>query len=92
MQFTKSLKRRIKSGELTTSIRIWKSQRVTEGKRYRLDEGWIEVQSATEMALEDITSNMARESGFQGLADLLKTAKHGRGERVFLVSFIYLDT
>jgi len=57
-----------------------------------LDDGWIEIRSVTEMALEDITPVMARESGFQGLADLLKIAKHGRGERVFLVSFIYLDT
>ena len=92
MQFTKSLKTQIKHGEVTTSIRIWKTQRVSEGKRYRLDEGWIEVHSVMEISLQDVTPKMARESGFSGLADLLKVAKHGKGERVFFIRFSYIDS
>jgi len=57
-----------------------------------LDEGWIEVQSVTEIALEDITPRMAKASGFKGVVDLLKVAKHGKGQRVFLVSFKYIDS
>ncbi len=92
MQFAKSLRPRIKSGEITTSIRIWIRQRVREGKRYRLDEGWIEINTVKEIALGDVTPSMAKESGFQGLVDLLKVAKHGKGERVFLVSFTYIGS
>ncbi len=34
---------------------------------------------------------MARESGFEGVVDLLKTAKHGKGARVYLATFAYED-
>ena len=44
-----------------------------------------------EIRLEDVTPALARKSGFAGLVDLLKIAKHGPGERVFLVDFIYHD-
>ena len=48
------------------------------------------VDSVHEIELLDITRKMAVESGFTGAADLLKTAKHGKGERVFLITFHYL--
>ena len=40
--------------------------------------------------LDDITPELARESGFKGVVDLLKVAKHGRGENVYLVRFHYI--
>jgi hypothetical protein len=40
--------------------------------------------------MQDITPDLARRSGFLGVVDLLKTAKHGPGQRVFLVEFVYL--
>ena len=87
MQFTKRLRDPIRCGEITTSIRIWRSPRVKAGGRYRLDDGYVVVESVHEISLEDVTPTMARQSGFAGLADLLKTAKHGQGERVFYVTF-----
>ncbi len=63
---------------------------VKVGNRYRMDEGEIEVVSVLPMTLADITPELARESGFQGVVDLLKTAKHGRGENVYLVRFRYV--
>jgi hypothetical protein len=33
---------------------------------------------------------LARESGFLGLIDLLKVAKHGKGENIYLIRFHYL--
>jgi hypothetical protein len=30
-------------------------------------------------------------SGFSGVVDLLKTAKHGPGEKVYLIEFVYED-
>jgi hypothetical protein len=42
------------------------------------------------MPLADITPALARRSGFAGLVELLKIAKHGSGRRVFLVEFRYV--
>jgi hypothetical protein len=35
---------------------------------------------------------MARASGFAGVVDLLKTAKHGPGEHVYLVTFHFEES
>jgi hypothetical protein len=40
--------------------------------------------------LPDITSAMAQASGFLGVLDLLKVAKHGKGEQIFLIHFHYI--
>jgi hypothetical protein len=52
---------------------------VKVGGRYRLGAGQIEVTAMREIAFADITPELARRSGFKGVVDLLKTAKHGRG-------------
>jgi hypothetical protein len=64
--------------------------RVTPGKRYRMEEGEIEVDSIEPIGFPDITPALARESGFLGLIDLLKVAKHGKGENIYLVRFHYV--
>jgi hypothetical protein len=89
MMFTKRLRAPIMRGEITTSIRIWQTPRVKVGGVYALRPGHVRVTGIREIGLQDITPAMARESGFEGVVDLLKTAKHGRGERVFLVEFEY---
>jgi len=38
----------------------------------------------------DVTPELARESGFLGVIDLLKVAKHGKGENIYLVRFHYV--
>jgi len=63
---------------------------VKVGGRYPMEEGQIEVDSILPISLADITPELARESGFKGLVDLLKVAKHGRGENVYLVRFHYV--
>jgi hypothetical protein len=89
MQFTKKLRDPIKRGEVVCSVRIWKSARVKEGRRYKLEEGSILVERVRQIELGDITPQLARESGFLGVSDLLKVAKHGKGEKVYLVEFHY---
>ena len=42
------------------------------------------------MRVEDITDDLARESGFPGVDDLLAVAKHGPGDNVYLIRFHYL--
>ena len=90
MVFTKRLRDPIRRGEITCSVRIWQKPHVKIGGRYGLEPGQIEVTGLHEIGLTDITPELARRSGFAGVVDLLKIAKHGPGERVFLVEFRYL--
>ena len=92
MVFTKRLRPGIKSGEITCSVRIWKRPHVKVGGRYRLEEGEVEVTSLRQIDLRDVTPALARRSGFAGVVDLLKVAKHGSGENVYLVDFVYHAT
>ena len=87
MVFTKKLRSGVRSGTITTTIRMWQSPRVTAGKRYRFEDGNILVTSIREIGIHDITERMATESGFAGRADLLKTAMHGKGRRFFFIRF-----
>jgi hypothetical protein len=66
------------------------SARVHVGGRYRMEEGEIEVDSLELIGLPDITPQLAQASGFLGVLDLLKMAKHGKGEKIYLVRFHYV--
>ena len=90
MQFTKRLREGVRRGRIKCSIRIWTAPHVKVGGRYRMDEGHIVVDSIAEMNLADITHDLARESGFESVEDLLGTARHGPGDNVYLVRFHYL--
>ena len=90
MVFTKRLREGVRRGEITCSVRIWMRPHVKAGARYRMDEGEIEIDSIEPIGFADITPELARESGFEGVIDLLKVAKHGKGEYVYLVRFHYL--
>jgi hypothetical protein len=90
LSFAKQLRDPVMRGEITCSVRIWQSARVKAGGRYVLGPGFVEVTSIREIALSEVTPALARRSGFQGVVDLLKIAKHGPGERVYLVEFEYV--
>jgi hypothetical protein len=66
------------------------SARVRVGGRYKMEEGEIEVDSIEQIGFPDITPELARVSGFMGVLDLLKVAKHGRGEKIYLIRFHYV--
>ena len=66
------------------------SPRVTAGKRYAMEGGQIEIDSIVPITFDDITPKLARACGFEGVSDLLKVAKHGKGENVYLVRFHYV--
>ena len=90
MQFDKRLRDGVRRGEITCSVRIWMRPHVKVGGRYRMEEGQIEVDSILPIEISDITPDLARASGFKGVVDLLKVAKHGRGENIYLVRFHYI--
>ena len=90
MQFTRRLRPGVRDGSITCSVRIWQRPHVKPGGLYPMEEGHILVESVREIALDDITGDLARRSGFLGVVDLLRVAKHGPGEKVYLVEFEYL--
>jgi hypothetical protein len=90
MIFTKRLREGVRQGQITCSVRIWTRPHVTVGNRYRMEEGEIEIDSIMPIGLPDITPPLARSSGFLGVVDLLKIAKHGKGDRIYLIRFHYI--
>jgi hypothetical protein len=90
MVFAKRLRDGVRRGEITCSVRIWTRPHVKVGNRYRMDEGEIQVDSIKLIGLPDITGDLARESGFLGVVDLLKVAKHGKGDNIYLIRFHYV--
>ena len=90
MVFTKRLREGIRRGRIRCSIRVWTRAHVKVGGRYRMDEGQIVVDSIAPIRIADITHDLAQESGFDNVKDLLATARHGRGNKVYLIRFHYL--
>ena len=90
MMFAKRLRAGVRAGDITTSIRIWQSPRVKVGGLYPMEGGHILIESIREIAIGDITGEMARRSGFAGVVDLLKVAKHGSGSNIYLIEFQYI--
>ena len=88
--FTKRLREGVRRGEITCSVRFWTRPHVKVGARYRMEEGEIEVDAIEPIGFPDITPALALESGFLGVLDLLKVAKHGRGENIYLVRFHFI--
>lgn len=90
MQFTKRLRDGVRKGEITYTVRFWTRLQVRVGGRYKMDEGEVEVDSIEPIGFPDITPELARASGFAGSLDLLKVAKHGKGEKIYLIRFHYV--
>ncbi|MDB5672691.1 MAG: hypothetical protein JWO25_3650 [Alphaproteobacteria bacterium] len=91
MMFLEKLRERIRRGEIDCTIRIWKTARVRIGGRYSLPPGHVVVDSIMPIDLRDITGDMARRSGFDGVVDLLKVAQHGSGRNVYFITFHYVE-
>ena len=60
------------------------------GGIYPMEGGHIVVELVQPISLDDITGELARRSGFKGVVDLLKVAKHGQGRNVYLIEFHYI--
>jgi len=90
MLFTKRLRDGVRTGQITCSVRIWMRPHVRVGARYPMEDGQIEIDSIDPIGLPDITPALARASGFLGVLDLLKVAKHGRGQNIYLIRFHYI--
>jgi hypothetical protein len=90
MQFTRRLREGIRRGRIKSTVRIWTRPHVKVGGRYQMDDGHVVVDSIETMRLTDITYDLARESGFENVKELLQVARHGSGNKVYLIRFHYL--
>jgi hypothetical protein len=88
--FAKHLREGIRRGRIRCSVRVWTHPHVKVGGRYAMDEGRIVVDSIAPIEMADITHDLARESGFPSVDELLKIARHGKGENAYLIRFHYL--
>jgi hypothetical protein len=55
--------------------------------RYPLPSGQIEVTAVRGVDRSELTTQLARRSGFDSIEDLLVVAQHGSGRLVFVVDF-----
>lgn len=90
MTFLKELREGIRRGRIRCSVRVWTRAHVKAGGRYRMDDGHVVVDSITPIEVEEVTYDLARESGFASVEDLLRVARHGKGSRMYLIRFHYL--
>jgi hypothetical protein len=90
MIFTKRLREGVRKGRITRTVRIWHRPRVKVGGIYPMDDGHIVIESIRQIDIRDITGELARRSGFKGVIDLLKVAKHGTGTNAYLIDFHYV--
>jgi hypothetical protein len=90
MVFTKRLREGVRRGRIRCSIRIWTHPHVKVGSRYPMDDGHIVVDSIERITRRDITGDLAQESGFATVKELLDIARHGAGNKVYLIRFHYL--
>lgn len=92
MVFGKHLLEGIRRGRVKCTVRFWQRPHVKVNGRYPLQDGHghVVVDSITPIEAADITVDLARESGFASVQDLLDVARHGSGENIYLIRFHYL--
>ena len=90
MVFAKRLREKIRRGRIRCTVRVWMRLHVKVGGRYAMDDGHIVVDSIAPISLADVTHDLARESGFESVDDLLRVSRHGSGDNVYLIRFHYL--
>jgi hypothetical protein len=90
MVFAKALRERIRRGRIRCTVRIWQRLHVKVGGRYAMGDGSVVVDSIESITRKEITRDLARESGFDTVDDLLKIARHGPGDQIYLIRFHYL--
>ena len=76
VEFSKELRQRVLSGDITLSYRLWQRPKVTVGRRYRVGHGEIEVDSVDLLPFSAITEKDVRQSGEQDKESLRQRAAH----------------
>jgi hypothetical protein len=76
MEFSKELREDVLSGEITVSFRLWRRLQVSQGRRYQVGPGWIEVDSIELVPFSSIDEEDVRRAGETDLEALRRRAAH----------------
>ena len=76
MEFSRELRNDVLAGDITLSVRLWKSPRVKQGGRYRVGPGEIEVDAIELIPFSAITKRDVRRAGEPDLETLRLRAAH----------------
>ena len=76
MEFSRELRARVLSGEITVTLRLWRRPQVRPGGRYRVGDGEIEVESVELIPFSFIDDIDVRRAGEPDLESLRRRAAH----------------
>ena len=76
VEFSRELRNDVLAGDITLSVRLWKSPRVKQGGRYRVGPGEIEVDAIGLIPFSAITKQDVRRAGEPDLETLRRRAAH----------------
>ncbi len=76
MQFSRELRPSVLSGAITVSFRRWQRPQVKTGGRYRVGDGWIEVDSVELIPFAFIDEADVRRAGEPDRDTLRRRAAH----------------
>jgi hypothetical protein len=91
MVFARAIRDGVRRGRIRCTVRVWTRPHVKVGGRYPMEDGHVVVDSVERITMAGITHDLARESGFESVDDLLQVARHGKGDNVYLIRFHYLQ-
>jgi ASCH domain len=76
VEFSRELRARVLSGDITVTFRLWQRPKVRPGGRYRVADGVIEVDSVELVPFSFIDHLDVRRSGERDLESLRRRAAH----------------
>ena len=76
MMFSRDLRGRVASGEITVSIRLWSRSQVKEGGRYQTGDVVIEIDSVEVLPFSAVSEDDVAASGEDDRESLRKRAAH----------------
>ncbi len=95
MEFSRELRARVLSGDVTVTFRLWRRPQVKPGGAYRVGDGRIRVDSVELVPFASIDDDDLRDSGESDLEALRRRAAHAGpihdGTLLYRIGFHVLD-
>jgi hypothetical protein len=76
VEFSRELRDRVLSGDITVSFRLWQRPRVSPGRRYAVGPAHIEVESIELVPFADVSAADVRRSGEADRESLRRRTAH----------------
>lgn len=76
MEFSRELRADVLSGDITLTVRLWRTPRVKVGGRYRVGPGWIRVDSVDLVPFASLDADDVRRAGEPDLETMRRRAAH----------------